>query len=75
MTGRQSHTIDGVGEMSDAEIMTEFLKRFYVDAAYIPDELIVQCDIEERELFIEWMSGRLGHKLIFTVRSGATNRR
>lgn len=67
VTGRQSHTIDGVGEMSDAEIMTEFLKRFYVDAAYIPDELIVQCDIEERELFIEWMSGRLGHKLIFTV--------
>lgn len=28
--------------MSDAEIMTEFLKRFYVDAAYIPDELIVR---------------------------------
>lgn len=67
VTGRQSHRIDGVGEMSDAEIMGEFLKRFYAGAAYIPDELIVQCDIEERDLFVEWMSARLGHKLTFTV--------
>lgn len=67
VTGRQSHRLDGVGEMSDAEIMGEFLKRFYSESAFVPDELIVQCDIEERELFVEWLSGRLGRKLQFTV--------
>ena len=65
--GRQSHIIDDVGELTDSEIMAEFLKRFYSNAAYIPNELIVQCDTEERELFIDWMSQRLGRKLTFTV--------
>lgn len=67
MSGRQSYVIDDVGELSDTQIMSEFLKRFYADAAYIPNEIIAQYGIEERDLFVEWISGRLGRKVIFTV--------
>ena len=65
--GRKSCIIDDVDELSDIEIMSEFLKQFYTDAAYIPNEIICQCETEDTDLFVGWLSERLGKKLIFTV--------
>ncbi len=65
--GRQSFVIDEISELGDGEIMAEFLKQFYTGAAYIPNELIAMCDIEDRELFCDWMSDLLGRKFTFTV--------
>lgn len=67
LLGRRSFVIDGISELGDGEIMAELLKRFYTDAAYIPNELIAMCDLDERELFVDWISERSGRRLIFTV--------
>ncbi len=65
--GRKSCVIDDIDELSDAEIISEFLKQFYTDATYIPNEIICQCETQETDLFVGWLSERLGKKLVFTV--------
>lgn len=65
--GRQSYIIEDIAELDDEKIMSEFLKRFYAEAAYIPNEVIMQHDVEERELFGEWLSEKLGRKVKITV--------
>ncbi|MBE7026780.1 MAG: excinuclease ABC subunit UvrC [Ruminococcaceae bacterium] len=65
--GRKSCVIDDIDELSDTEIMSEFLKQFYTDATYIPNEIICQCETQEADLFVGWLSKRLGKKLVFSV--------
>ena len=61
--GRQSYRMDNVAEMSDTQIMTEFLKRYYAAAVSIPNEIILQHEVEEKEILTSWLSERLGKKV------------
>lgn len=67
VTGRQSYTINDISDMSDVQIMSEFTKRFYTEAAYIPKEIILMCDIEQRELFESYLTERLKSKVSVRV--------
>jgi excinuclease ABC subunit C len=37
INGRSSYRVEKIGELSDIEIMTAFIKQFYTAAAYIPE--------------------------------------
>ncbi len=65
--GRQSYIIDDIDELDDASIMAEFLKQFYAEASYIPSEIIVSSMPNDYELFINWLSERLGKKVALTA--------
>ncbi len=52
---------------SKASIMGSFIKQFYAGTPYIPRELMVQYELEEQSLLEEWLTGRRGHKVTFTV--------
>lgn len=43
-----------------AEILREFVQQFYSGTPFIPKELILQYDIEDRELIERWLTGRRG---------------
>ncbi len=67
MTGRQSFRIDGVSEMTDGEIMTEFLKRYYTETSILPCEIILGCAPEEAEMLSQYLSALRGKKVHLTV--------
>ncbi len=67
ISGRKSFVTNDIDELCDTQIMSEFLKQFYSDAPYIPGEIISSCDIDDKELFVAWLTSRLNKKLIFTV--------
>ncbi|MCL2461607.1 MAG: excinuclease ABC subunit UvrC [Defluviitaleaceae bacterium] len=75
MIGREHFTLSGEdveslsGSVSKEEIMTEFVKRFYGEAAFIPKEIILECDVTaaEKEVVVKWLSGLKGQNVAITV--------
>ncbi|MCQ4936617.1 excinuclease ABC subunit UvrC [Anaerotignum propionicum] len=69
MTGRENFTMTASEEQSRSEILTAFVQQFYTGTAYIPREIILQEDLvpEEKELLLEYFSGKREGKVVFTV--------
>ena len=51
----------------EKEIMQQFLSRFYQDGRYIPTEILIRMEIENRNTYEEWLSGKKGKKVSITV--------
>lgn len=49
------------------QVLTSFLKQFYAGTPFIPHELILQEEIEERETIVRWLSSRRGQKVNIRV--------
>lgn len=47
---------------TDKEILTEFIKQYY-STAPAPDEIIIEDSIEDKEVIIEWLEEKQGHKI------------
>ncbi|MCG0276377.1 MAG: excinuclease ABC subunit UvrC [Thermosediminibacteraceae bacterium] len=45
------------------EILTSFIKQFYDNAPFIPKEIIVEEEIDEKEAIESWLSGKKGSKV------------
>jgi excinuclease ABC subunit C len=59
-------------EFNPGEFFGSVLKQYYVDAPFIPSEIHVPADFEDRELLEQWMSDRRGKKVeIRTPQRGA----
>ncbi len=51
------------GSFDPGEFFGSVLKQYYVDAPFIPVEVHVPADFEDRALLEEWLSGRRGRKV------------
>lgn len=67
LIGRDHFCLHIAGEEDQEAILTTFLKQFYAGTPYIPRELMIQYDVEEKELIEEWLSGRKGQKVHLRV--------
>ncbi len=69
MTGREHFFLKAADTMTRSEVITGFVKQFYSGTAYIPKEIILECDIveEEKELLERFLSEMRGSKVLFTV--------
>ncbi len=62
LTGNQSYPIDDF-ELPDEEMLAAVLTQFYQGGRYVPDEIIVPLDLEDREVRAEYLSERKGRKV------------
>lgn len=68
VVGRDHFPLEPPGEMADAEIVTAFLKQFYLNAAVIPPRLVVGAVLkEEIPALIKWLASAAGHRVGITV--------
>lgn len=51
---------------TDKEILTEFIKQYY-STAPIPDQLVLEDNIEDEEIIKEWLEEKQGHKIKIKV--------
>ncbi len=49
------------------QVLTSFLKQFYAGTPFIPHELILQEEIEDREVIASWLASRRGQKVNIRV--------
>jgi excinuclease ABC subunit C len=67
MTGREHFMIQGVEDTPDADIYAAFIKQFYGEAAFIPKELVLPCEPDERAAIMEWLAQLKGRQVTLTV--------
>ena len=50
-------------EEKESDILGTFIKQFYSGTPFIPKTILMQNDIEEREILEEWLTGKRGNKV------------
>jgi len=55
--GNERFLILKAGEAPREEIMTAFVTQFYNDTSFIPKEIVIETDINDRELISKYLSG------------------
>ena len=50
-----------------AEILDSFIKQYYAGTPFIPGELMLKEEIEEKELLEAWLSAKRGQKVVLRV--------
>jgi len=67
LIGREYFILEGTEEAQDHEVIKEFLKQFYSDAANIPSTVLLPNEIEEMNIIRQWLNTKRGGNKIDIV--------
>ena len=68
LIGREYFILEGTEDTADAEIISQFVKQFYTEAATVPQQVMLPQEIEEARIISQWLrSRRAGNKVEFLV--------
>ena len=60
LIGREYFILEGTEEEKDTEILEEFVKQFYAQAAFVPQTVYLPQELEEVQIIKQWLSLRKG---------------
>lgn len=63
MVGRENFFLENMQDESDRQILTEFVKQYYVGREILPNKIMLKEEIEEKELIEEWLTKEAGRKV------------
>ena len=63
MVGRENFFLEDMQDESDSQILTEFVKQYYVGREILPNKIMLKEEIEEKELIEEWLTKEAGRKV------------
>jgi len=64
LIGREYFVLEGTEETPDTEVISEFMKQFYSEAASIPEQVLLPNEIEEAQIIKQWMKSKRGGKKV-----------
>ncbi len=68
LIGREYFVLEGTEEENDQEILEEFVKQFYSQAAFVPQKVLLPTELEEAQIINTWLNSRKsGDKVEITV--------
>ena len=63
LIGREHFYVSGVANDTESQVLTAFVKQYYASSPFVPSTLMLQYPLDDREVILEWLSGRKGHKV------------
>ena len=63
MIGREHYFYQDLKDMDDKEILSGFIKQYYLDNPNIPGKIMIREEIEDKNAIEEWLSTSLGKKV------------
>ncbi len=60
LIGRDYFILEGTEDAADSDVITQFVKQFYTEAASIPQQVMLQEEIEEAKIIGQWLRTRRG---------------
>lgn len=63
MIGREHYFYSDLKDMEDKEILSGFVKQYYLDNPNIPNKIMMREEIEDKEVVEQWLSTILGKKV------------
>ena len=67
LIGRDHFFLRNASEDSESKILESFIKQFYGGTPFIPSELMLQEEIEERDVLEEWLSRKKEQRVYIRV--------
>ncbi len=68
LIGREYFILEGAQGEPDTEVIEEFIKQFYAEAASIPNQVLLPQEVEEAHIIQQWLRTRRGGpKVEFSV--------
>ena len=63
MIGREHYFFNELKDMEDKEILSGFIKQYYMDNPNIPNKIMLREELEDKEVIEQWLSNELGKKV------------
>jgi len=63
MVGREHYFFPDLKEMEDKEIISGFIKQYYIDAQTLPNKIMVREELEDKNAIEEWLTKEAGRKV------------
>ena len=60
LIGREYFILEGTEDEANGQVIAEFIKQFYSEAANVPPELILPEHVEEAQIIRQWLNTRRG---------------
>ena len=60
LIGREYFILEGTEDTTDNQVMEEFVKQFYTEAANIPEQVMLPQELEERKIIAQWLRSKRG---------------
>ena len=67
LIGRDHFFLRNAQEGSKGQILESFIKQYYAGSPFIPSELLIQEELEERELLEKWLSKKKEQKVYIKI--------
>ncbi|MBT3314347.1 MAG: excinuclease ABC subunit UvrC, partial [Anaerolineae bacterium] len=64
MIGREYFMLEGTEDSADEEVMAQFVKQFYTEAANVPSEVLLPKEIEEAHIIKQWLNTKRGGRKV-----------
>mgnify|MGYP004464494737 FL=1 len=65
MIGREHYFFKDISDEEDAQILSDFVKQYYIGREILPNKIMMREEIEEKEILEEWLSKEAGRKVEF----------
>ena len=63
MIGREHYFLNQFQDETDREILSNFIKQYYMDRPLLPNKIMIKEEIENKELISQWLSEKAGKKV------------
>ena len=63
LIGQNHFLVEGTGEETESDVVQEFVKQYYQNANYIPEEILLPRAMEENEIIQSWLRQKKGKKV------------
>ena len=63
MIGREHYFFDELKDMEESEIVSGFIKQYYMDKKDFPSKIMLRYDLEEKEVLENWLSNKANRKV------------
>lgn len=67
LIGREHFLLDGTDDIEESEILTAFIKQFYMNQDFVPREILLQHEIDEVKIIESWLHSKRGQKVYIKV--------
>ena len=67
MVGRDNFFLKGLNDEDDREIISDFIKQYYIGRSFFPNKIMIKEDIEDRELLEIWLTQMAERKVEIKV--------
>ena len=67
LIGREHYHVTIGNEDTQKEVLTTFIKQYYAGTPYLPKEVMLSVELDEKEIIEKWLSMKKGHRVYLRV--------